>query len=101
MRMKQPPHEPATLAAALFEEVESSESAHSADVDKLENRARTLLKAARAVGASHTGSSFGLHHDLYYGDFEQPPFDEAFSVEWGLTHGIPPGWRQRRAEDVQ
>lgn len=31
---------------------------------------------------SWSGSCFGYHSRLYYGNFEKPPRDEQFSVEW-------------------
>lgn len=99
--MSQTSNDSVMLGAKFFEAVQAAETAQIAEVRELEDRANALLDAAQKTGSSHSGSNFGSHHDLYYGDFEQPPLGDAFSAEWGLIHGIPSNWLQRRTEDVR
>ena len=71
------------------------------EVSNIFRQADDLFNAAVKVGASHSGSNFGYHGALYYGNFEPPPLDEMFSVEWGGIRGIPPEWKKREAEEVK
>lgn len=52
------------------------------------------------IERSWSGSFSGHHGKLYYGEFEPPPLDRKFSIEWGTTQGLPEGWRQRQPEEV-
>jgi predicted nucleotide-binding protein len=71
------------------------------EVDQVHAEAEYLLNVARKVGESWSGSNFGYHAELYYGDFEKSPFGQRFSVEWGGLHGIPSGWKSRTPEEVK
>ena len=56
-----------------------------------------------AIGAtqeSSSGSWAGYQASLYFRDFERPPLESRFSVEWGAIHGIPLGWDQRTKREV-
>ena len=37
---------------------------------------------------------------MYYLDFERPPLESRFDVEWGRLRGIPPGWQEKSYDDV-
>ncbi|GAG61268.1 unnamed protein product, partial [marine sediment metagenome] len=52
------------------------------------------------IERSWSGSFSGHHGSLYYGNFEPPPLNRRFSIEWGTIHGLPEGWRQRQPEEV-
>jgi len=52
------------------------------------------------IERSWSGSFSGYHGSLYYGDFDPPPLNRRFSIEWGTIHGLPDGWRQRQPEEV-
>lgn len=85
------------------------------EIEKLKNKIKELqIEASRIFGAaektilvcnsldeSWSGSDLVGHADLFYGDFEKPPYHSRFSVEWGLIHGIPDGWQERSAEVVR
>src|SRR5262245_11485098 len=67
---------------------------------KLAAESEKLLDAAITVSESWSGSYFGYHSELHYGDFEKPPLENQFSTEWGGIHGLPDGWRIRNAGEV-
>src|SRR3989344_8435263 len=52
------------------------------------------------IGHSWSGSFNGYHGSLYYGEYEQPPLNSRFSVEWGTIHGLPDGWKERQPDEV-
>lgn len=59
-----------------------------------------IRNVCREIEHSWSGSFNGYHGSLYYGDFEPPPLNRRFSVEWGTIHGLPTGWRQRQPDEV-
>jgi len=67
----------------------------------LQKRAEVMWKAGATVGESWSGSCFGYHSDLHYGEFERPPFHSRFSVEWGCVNGMPGGWTPRTPDEVK
>ncbi len=85
----------------LLSQVQGHREKHAALADKLERSSTALVEAVQIVSKSSTGSWFGWHADMYYGDFEEPPLGNLFSVEWGAYHGLPDGWRQRRKQEVE
>lgn len=88
-------------AELLLSKVQEHETANRAKTDSIAKLAEQLLEAARKLGDSWSGSCMGYHCELYYGDFEKPPLEDRFNVEWGGTRGLPNGWRPREAEDVK
>lgn len=50
---------------------------------------------------SWSGSWFGYQHKLYYGNFEKPPFQDKFSVEWGSINGLSDKWKERDPNEVK
>ena len=50
---------------------------------------------------SWSGSWFGYQHKLYYGNFEKPPFQDKFSVEWGSINGLSNKWKEKDQEEVK
>jgi pyrimidine deaminase RibD-like protein len=85
----------------LFTKVEEQEATLTEPVEQLHRKAASVWKAGISVGESWSGSCFGYHNDLHYGQFEKPPFPKRFNVEWGCLHGIPLGWTQRSADEVK
>jgi hypothetical protein len=85
----------------LLRKVEEQEANLTEPVDQLHKRAESVWKAGITVGESWSGSCFGYHSDLHYGQFEKPPFQNRFNVEWGCLHGIPAGWAQRTPDEVK
>lgn len=61
--------------------------------------AKKTISACNAVDVSWSGSDLVGHADFFYGDFEEPPYNRRFSVEWGLINGVPDGWHIR-SDDV-
>lgn len=62
--------------------------------------AEKIRNVCSTIERSWSGSFSGYHGSLYYGEFESPPLNRRFSVEWGTIHGLPEGWRQRQPEEV-
>lgn len=67
------------------------------ETPKLTEKIRNVCSV---IERSWSGSFSGHHGSLYYGEFEPPPLNRRFSVEWGTIHGLPDGWRQRQPEEV-
>jgi hypothetical protein len=89
------------VAAALLGEVRKQEAQIAPVLLDLTKQAEGLYGAASKIGRSHSGSNFGYHGALYYGDFETPSLREMFNVEWGGLHGLPPEWKTRKPEEVK
>jgi len=89
------------LADALLSEIETQKQADGARVTEAKNKAQRIIEATAKVAASHSGSNFGYHGELYYRDFREPPTGSKFSVEWGGIHGIPSGWAKKEPEEVK
>lgn len=94
-------HKPPFDIQPLLVTIEHHQSANQASVSQILQLAESLLEAARRVEDSWSGSCMGYHWNLYYGDFQQPPREHRFNVEWGGIRGLPPGWQPRRPEDVK
>jgi len=88
-------------ASALLVEVQKQQAKLDGEVEQVRQEAERLLEAARKVDESSSGSNFGYHGELFYGDFQRPPLGERFSVEWGGLNGLPHGWRARSPEEVK
>jgi hypothetical protein len=65
-----------------------------------EDRLQKILETIADIEESHSGSWLGYHAYLYYSDFEKPPLESRFDVEWGRLRGIPPGWQEKSYDDV-
>ena len=63
--------------------------------------AKKLDESIPRVLDSWSGSWFGYQSKLYYGNFDKPPTQDRFSVEWGKINGYSEKWRERPAEDVK
>lgn len=63
--------------------------------------AKKLEESIPGMLSSWSGSWFGYQSRLYYGDFESPPLQDRFSVEWGSINGFSDKWRERSSEDVK
>jgi len=64
------------------------------------NEAEKIFSVCTEIERSWSGSYSGYHGSLYYGDFEPPPINRRFSVEWGTINGLPTGWRPRQPDEV-
>jgi len=89
------------VKSLLSEVEEAGDSAKQESIAKLKGCSKRLWKAANQISDSWSGSYLGYHSELYYEDFQKPPLDRRFSVEWGGTHGIPPGWKAHEHEEVK
>jgi hypothetical protein len=74
---------------------------YSSLIEELTANADNVKDACENVKGSWSGSCFGYHSKLYYGDFEKPPKDKTFRVEWGGVNGLPQGWDERTPEEVK
>lgn len=63
--------------------------------------AKKLEESIPKILSSWSGSWFGYQSRLYYGDFERPPLEDRFSVEWGSINGFSAKWKERSPEDVK
>jgi predicted nucleotide-binding protein len=88
-------------AGTLLAEIRKQEDSLNSDIGRVHDEAERLLSSARKIGESWSGSNLGYHGELFYGDFQKPPFGQRFSVEWGGLNGIPPGWKARTPEEVK
>lgn len=77
------------------------------EVKKLLERVSQSNESAKKVSAvcnlinnSWSGSDLVGHANFFYGDFDMPPHNSRFSVEWGLIDGIPEGWNEKKNEEV-
>src|SRR3989344_6209460 len=70
-------------------------------LNSLKVEAKKLDESIPKVLNSWSGSWFGYQSKLYYGDFEKPPIQDRFSVEWGSINGLSNYWKERESEDVK
>lgn len=63
--------------------------------------AKRLDSSIPKILNSWSGSWFGYQSKLYYGEFEKPPAQDRFSVEWGGINGYSDKWQERESEDVK
>jgi uncharacterized protein (TIGR02391 family) len=74
---------------------------YSSSIEELATNAEKMRVACDNIRDSWSGSCFGYHSKLYYGNFEKPPQGEKFSVEWGGIHHLSEQWHERSPEDVK
>ncbi len=84
----------------LMSLVESHRTRYAEFVKTVGRSADAVKHAVDTVSESFSGSWFGWHAEMYYGDFEKPPWGQLFNVEWGAYHGLPPGWQRRKKAEV-
>jgi hypothetical protein len=87
-------------AKELLEKVEKVEASIRARLAELGPIQERIFKACLKVAPSWSGSHFGYHWNLYYGEFQTPPLEDSFSVEWGGLNGLSEEWRPRSPEEV-
>jgi hypothetical protein len=85
----------------LLQNIQQQEEGSRQQLSQVRADAKALVEAARKVEGSSSGSNFGYHSELYYGDFEIPPSGYRFNVEWGGINGPQPGWAAKTAEQVR
>ncbi|MDD4910507.1 MAG: hypothetical protein PHR44_07530 [Candidatus Omnitrophica bacterium] len=71
------------------------------ELDKTLHSAENMLDACNKIANSWSGSFAGWHGRMYFGDFDSPPLNKRFSVEWGDIHGLPNGWGEKSADEVK
>lgn len=69
-------------------------------VAKSKESAEKVSSVCNVINAAWSGSDLVGHSDFFYGDFDAPPHNRRFSVEWGLIHGVPDGWDERSNDEV-
>lgn len=62
--------------------------------------AKKVSSACNAINNSWSGSDLVGHANFFYGDFEIPPHNKRFSIEWGLINGVPNGWAEKNSDEV-
>lgn len=72
-----------------------------ANGESLKAQATRVRDAAGQVGEAWSGSTMEPHSHLYFRDFQRPPFEQRFNVEWGLLYGMPGGWSDRTVPEVE
>ncbi len=85
----------------LLTNIDDFENQSRDSLDAIGQRAEKLFGSAIEVSASWSGSWFGHHSELYYRDFQKPPLDERFSVEWGTLYDLPEAWAARSEAEVK
>jgi hypothetical protein len=83
-----------------IEEIKTAIQELMTRVDKSTNLAKKVISACNKINASWSGSDLVGHADFFYGDFDAPPHNRRFSIEWGLIHGVPDGWYERSNDEV-
>jgi len=68
--------------------------------NKITESAEKVSSACNTINNSWSGSDLVGHADFFYGNFDTPPHNRRFSVEWGLIHGVPEGWYEKSNENV-
>jgi hypothetical protein len=63
--------------------------------------AKKTISACDAIDASWSGSDLVGHADFFYGNFQVPPHNRRFSIEWGLINGVPDGWSEKSSDEVR
>ena len=84
----------------LRRQIESLKNDADRDLPPIKADLDRLLKACLKVAASWSGSSHGRHSSLYFDQFRAPSAQYMFDPEWGLIHGMQPGWSDRSADEV-
>lgn len=69
-------------------------------ISKSKKSARKISSACNEINNSWSGSDLVGHSNLFYENFEIPPHNKRFSIEWGLLNGVPDGWSERSNEEV-
>ena len=72
----------------------------SGGLEEFSHIGKKIIEACSKIESSWSGSPLGWHCNMYYGDFEPPPLNKRFSVEWGGRWGIPQGWQERQNVEV-
>ena len=70
-----------TTTEELLNKSKQLEGELAGPIQELKDQCGRLFKAATKVAESWSGSFFGYHSELYYGDFERPPVD-CSAVVW-------------------
>ncbi|MBA3733571.1 hypothetical protein H0W91_04350 [Patescibacteria group bacterium] len=70
-------------------------------LNSLKVEAKKLDSSIPESLVSWSGSWFGYQSKLYYGDFEKPPVQDRFSVEWGSINGFSNKWKERKPDEVK
>lgn len=69
--------------------------------EKIVESAEKVSSVCNIVNNSWSGSDLVGHANFFYGNFEVPPHNERFSIEWGLIHGVPDGWFEKTSDEVR
>lgn len=77
------------------------------EIEELQEKSKKITESADKVSSicniinnSWSGSDLVGHSDLFYGNFDAPPHNRRFSVEWGRINGVPEGWSEKSDEEV-
>jgi hypothetical protein len=70
------------------------------EVGKYVYDAKKIVSVCNIINSSWSGSDLVGHADFFYGDFDNPPYNRRFSIEWGLIHGVPFGWHERSDDEI-
>lgn len=62
--------------------------------------ARKVISACNNINASWSGSDLVGHADYFYENYDIPPNNKRFSIEWGLINGVPEGWCEKDSNEV-
>jgi len=62
---------------------------------------KELLETLRQIDASWSGSCLGYHSRMYYRNFQNPPPEQRFSIEWGAIREIAEGWNEKIYDDIE
>jgi hypothetical protein len=69
-------------------------------VNKSNEPAKKIASACNLINNSWSGSDLVGHSNFFYGNFDTPPHNRRFSIEWGLINGVPEGWYEKSNKEV-
>lgn len=69
-------------------------------IDKSIEHAKKIVSVCNEIDSSWSGSDLVGHSNFFYGNFEAPPHNRRFSIEWGLIKGVPSGWHEKSDDKV-
>lgn len=94
-------NENANESLSLIEQLQVTCSEHHAEQASVEGAIKALHQIVEEISQSWSGSWIGHHAYLYYKDFERPPSEHRFDVEWGTARGLAGTWYEVQFDGMQ
>lgn len=69
-------------------------------LEDFSDSANKVTSVCNIIDASWSGSDLVGHADFFFENFNSPPTNKRFSIEWGLINGVPDGWHEKSNDEV-